>query len=334
MITQRLIAGVPNRFYWQPKIGKPTGGVSLSVAGLGIAGKALTPLLASKTITAVDGDLRTLTLSAPAAASIGGTGRMGEVFVDLGIAGRYRAHVEAFVGDSTIRLATALPLAEGVAPDAGSSTMSISWLTYFVDLTAEDVGAVVARRQRWSISWTRDLGSVNDEPTVDRGLLDVVMQIPDTGLTHGLLLEGAAHLAGLVPSGQESYEPQIRAGLGKLIRWVKRRLEPGQYVDQVDFGQYIGVHRHLVLANLAEDKALSGFGGLETATYHNEQAREGFKDLPAIEWIDTDDDGVVDSGETDVAPNVFEPLGSGLEPEVKAGAADPWDLSRKPWEQL
>ncbi len=336
MKTTRLIAGAPGRFYWQPSVGLPVAadGVTLDVAGLSIADKVLTPLLASKTVTAVGADLRTLTLSAGAAASIGGTGRSGEVFVDLGIAGRYRSRVEAFVGADTIRLVTALPLAEGVAVNSGGATMSIHWLTHFVDLTALEVGSNVARREQWSVSWTRDNGSIANSPDRDSGLLDVVRRHPSTGLTHSGLVEGAPHLQSLVPPGQESYEPQVRRALGTLEGWVRRRLDAGKYVDQVDFGQWIEAHQHLTMALLAEDANVAGFGSREIATYHRKQAREAFEDHPTLRWIDSDDDDAVDSGEVDQPTALIEPMGTGLEPEVVAGAADPWDLSRPPWADL
>ena len=334
MNTTRLIAGSAGRFYWRPASGLPTGAVTLNVPGLGIAAEAMAPLLTSKTVTAVASDLRTLTLSAGADASIGGTGEFGDVFVDLGIAGRYRAKVEAFVGASTIRLANALPLAEGVAPDPGAGTMSIHWVTYFVDLTADDVGATVSRGNRWAVSWTRDNGSVANSPDSDSGLLDVVMQRPSTGLTHSGLVEGAPQLQSLVPPGQESFDPQIRRAMGQLEGWVRRRMAIGQHVDQVNFGQWIEAHQNLVLALLADDASVAGFGTRETALYHRKLAREIFEDHPTLRWLDADDDGAVESGEVDQPGALMTPRGSGLEPEVAPGAVDPWDLSRDPWADL
>ena len=334
MNTTRMIAGQAGRFYWRPAAGLPTGDVLLTVSGLSLADVAMAPLLTSKTVTAVASDLRTLTLSGDADASIGGTGRLGVVFVDLGIAGRYQARVEAFVGADTVRLVSPLPLAEGVAVDSGAGAMSIHWLTYFVDLTAEQVGSGVLRSQQWSVAWTRDGGSIADQPDSDSGLLDIVRRRPSTGLTHFGLVEGAPHLQSLVPPGQESYAPQIERALAQLEGWVRRLLPLGRYPDQVDFGQWIETHQFLTLALLASDASVAGFGTISKAADLRAQAREAFDDQPVIRWIDADDDGVRDSGESDevVAPVLA--AGDGLEPEVATGAADPWDLSRAPWADL
>lgn len=336
MITNRLIADAAGRFFWLPETGKPTGAVELNIPGMlvPVAGEAMAPLLASVTITDVADDLRTLTLSAPAAASIGGTGRKGVVFVDLGIAGRYRARIEAFVGASSVRLVNALPLAESVTPDSGGASMTLSWLVYYVDLPALTIGTATARNLRWSVSWTLDGGSVADEPRQSRGLVDVVQQVPTTGLTHFGLCESAPSIASLVPPGQESYEPQIRRALGTLEGWVRRRLEAGRFIDQVDFSQWIEAHRHLTLLLLAEDSSIAGFGGQEKATYHREEARSIFEDYPALRWIDTDDDGAVTSGETEVQNAPLRAFGGGLEPDAVAGQPDLWDLSRDPWADI
>lgn len=310
-----------NRFEWvAPWL--PSGTPALTIDALGIS-ENLSPILPQRTVTAVDADLRELTVSV--AVSSGGTGEYGAVFVDLGSAGRAVARVEAVVDDTTVRLVNPLPLGGGDLPDPGSSTMTVSWLTYYVDLAAVDVGSAVTRNARWLVSWSRDMGAIDPKPMRSRGLVSLVPQEPDTGLDHFTLIGHYPNLAGLLPAGASSFAPQIARAMRDLVDMVHPTLPTGRYIDQVDFAQWMGAHEHLTIASILEDDSQGGDGdeaALAQAKYHRGLAREAFNARSTIAWLDSDDDGEAES--KDVAAVALTAVGYGLDSLVDTPSSDPY----------
>lgn len=316
-----LTVNASNRFEWvAPWL--PSGSPALTVPELSIS-ETLAPVLPQRTITAVASDLRTLTVSV--AVSAGGTGEYGAVFVDLGSAGRFLARVEAIEDDTTVRLVNPLPLGAGDAPDPGSSTMTLNWLTYYIDLAAGDVGATVTRNARWLVTWSQDMGAIDPKPARSRGLLSLVPQEPDTGLDHFTLIRHYPRLSGLGAAGASSYAPQIARAMGELVDMVHPTLPTGRYIDQVDFAQWMAVHEHLTIACILEDDAASGDGDETTiaqARHHRGLAQAGFNARSTIAWLDSDDDGAAES--KDVAAVPLTVIGYGLDTLVDDPDTDPY----------
>lgn len=316
-----LIADTAQRFEWvAPWL--PDGAPTLKVPGVAID-EAMAAILPARTITAVAADLRSLTVSV--AVGSGGTGEYGAVFVDLGSAGRFLSRVEAVEGDTTVVLVDPLPLGQSDIPDPGTSTMSISWLTYFVDLLAAAVGDTVTRGERWRVEWSKGLGDVASRPMRSTGLLSIVRQEPDTGLDHFTLVRHFPHLGGLHAAGASSFAPQIERGMRDLIDMVHQPLPTGRYLDQIDFSQWLNVHEHLTLAAILEDDAAGGSSDetlIQQARHHRELARQAFDARARIAWLDSDDDAAAES--RDIAPAPLLGIGYGLDTAVDTPTTDPY----------
>lgn len=303
-LTDQVEAGAPWRFFWIPALRPKTAaavppdpaepfvdfGAPISAA------IELSPIAAPVAVDNVASDRKTITFSAPIGAAAGLIAEHGgAAWLDLGGAYQGAVTVETILDPTTAVLAEALPF------DTGTAGGSLEWRVWYADLTAEKVGDAVARRVRWSVSWESDPGADHPgAPYLDRGLVDIVRRPFDTGLTSGLLVESFPLFRGTLPAGQTSFEPQIRAGLRELLGRIEVRLPEGAFLDQLDGGQFQNAHALFTAHVIARS-----FRG---ATYDVDYdfLQEAYASLnrqfKRLRWLDTDDDGVVDAGETDLRP--------------------------------
>lgn len=254
---------------------------------------AMTPILASATVTAVGADQRSLTLSAaPDAAGMTGQDG-GSAWLDLGEHGRWPVRVQSVDG-AAVTLAAYLP-----ADVPTGATGSLHWNVWEAGLSAAQVGAATLRRVRWSIEWTEDRGA--DRATSSRrasGLLDIVPNPFDTGVADADVVAVVPPLARLVPPEQTSCAPQIAAAADRLVGWIRKGLPSGYTEDDVSGRQFATAHAMLAAAMVLRAHAAVGYdrdpSELEGEARHMVNAA-----LLDLDWLD-DGDGVVSDGETGV----------------------------------
>ena len=178
----------------------------------------------------------------------------------------------------------------------------LAWQVWSVIRTAP---ATVQGPVRYAVSWEGVVnGLVAPDPIVDEGLLWIVRAPFSTGLTSARLVASSPWLAQHVPPGQSSWAPQIEIAQDTLIQRVVAILPEGRTIQDVSGGQFRNAH--------AMDTRLLVMRGLQEAgANRRDQIEQLERDIAAeldriakagVDWVDTDGDGVVDAGETNVTP--------------------------------
>lgn len=284
-------AGAAARFYWRPD-GKPASAPDVTVAGA--ATVTLAPVRAAATVSSVSSDRTTLTLSASLAASSRGlVGTEGVCILDLGADGVHEVVVDYFTAGNQVVLSTPLP------PVSSSASGTLDWNVWYADFTAGQVGASVRRKVLWSIPWTRDLGTDHPgEPDHDSGLLDIVHRPPHTGLDDRRLLAHVPALRQRTPTGANGWSDVRDIGMEMLVERLREMvLTSTQYVDQLDVTQFARCHA-LYAASVVLDGQAVGYGQQDGETWRERADKCVDSKANNLLWLDADDDGAVDDGET------------------------------------
>ena len=196
-------------------------------------------------ISAIADDRQTLTVngSIPSAARLA-SGMRAEAWI-LGSSG--------YVPVRVVRLAaTSAVLAEPLPRDVGSTgTLHAAW--WSCALSAGDVLATVQRGVTWSVSYY----AIDTGPLAgaylgrDTGILDVVRQPFDTGLSTEDLVSLLDPGGSRVPARAQGYEAAIRASYEELVATL--RADSPQGLDQHDLNgpEIRPVHRFIAAAYLA-----------------------------------------------------------------------------------
>ena len=291
------------RFFWNA----PVRPLAIPSVTFGAPVSTTVPLSAIHADIAVDSigvDRRTITLTAPIAAGAGLIAEHGgAVWLDLGASMQAAVVIESFDSPTVARLSRPLPIDSGTVTGG-----SISWRTFYADLTSLQVGAVVKRGCPWSISWETNPGAdVVGRKVKSTGLIDIVTTPFDTGLDHDGFVARFNLFSGVEPVGQTSWAPQIRAGLSTLKNRLIGRLDAGQYLDQVQGYQFLDAHALIVADMIARSMRQATY---DVETLPVQIAREINRQFGGrgLRWVDRNSDGVVDDGET----NVMEPSAVGV----------------------
>lgn len=313
MLERKARQGVNYRFWtWLPKPVKATTAVTLAVRAPTPFTSAMTRVGLTATVTSISSDRRTLTLSAPALALNGAVGEKGGyAFIRPDSGPSYQVQIVDQPTLSTLSLAEPLPQAAII------TSATLSWEVYQVDVTLATATAVVKRNIPYTITWTSNLGSgVPDETEREEGLLHVVRQPFQTGLTQRELLMIAASLGYQMPQRQESWQPQIDAGLRQLVRWIRKSMPLASLStvgeDGYNGAAFMDVHAYLVISMILSDQVADGMDKSDARDDYRSQAEAMFKDImEAPPWLDIDGDGVVDPGEADTKQLSFSNLVGG-----------------------
>jgi hypothetical protein len=262
--------------------------------------KVLAPLRAAATVASIAADLRTVTLNPGVGnTSRGLVGDEGAAWLDLGQGGQFPVRVASFTSN------TVLVLAEALSNKPGTTAGTLSWLTYYADLTDAEVGAAVARRVSWSVRWTAEGGADHpDEPRHSKGLLDIVTTPFSTGVGHEDLLTLIPLLATMVPSRQGSWERQVGLALRELVGWIEEVLPRGRFVDQLAGDQFALVHAQLAAHHILQGHRSVGYRRDEVDFYADAKL-EFARQAKRLRWLDGNGNGVVDEGETDVPAGAY-----------------------------
>ena len=283
--------GAAARFFWTPD-GVPASAPDVAVTG--VATKALAPLRAAATVDSVSADGVVLTLSASLAASSRGlVSRAGSAVLDLGADGVHIVRVQRFATATTVVLDAPLP------PVSSTASGSLDWNVWYADFTSGEVGAAVARNTLWRIEWTRDLGADHPgEPMTDSGLIDIVKRPFGTGLTDAKLLAHVPAFRSAMPSGQSDWSEARGIGLEMLCERLAETVLPATaHVDQLDGRQFARCHALYTAAVVLGGMRGAGYDRDEQTWIERADACVDAK-KSRLTWLDLDDDGVVDDGET------------------------------------
>lgn len=294
MIGQSLMQaerGQAYRFIWRTTH-KPAATPSVVLpspinGGAGLT-RELTLLRAAAVVASVAADLRTVTLNpGVGATSKGLIGEEGAAWLDLGEGGQFPVRVATFNSSTVLQLSDALSYKPGV------TTGTLTWLGYYADLTAEDIGAVTARRIPWVVRWTQYEGA--NHPGImrrDSGLLDVVKCPFSTGVGHEDVLALVPLLAKMVPERQRSWESQVALAFDDLVGRLEAVLQPhsGRFVDMVDGRQFALAHAMLAAHKIMQGHRAAGYRRDEV-DFKEEFDLEFASQSKRIRWIDLDGDG-------------------------------------------
>lgn len=300
MLEIKARTGVDYRLWiWLPRPCKAGTNVALAVrAPVPFTAAAMTRVGITATVNAISADRRTLTLTAPAVALNGAVGAHGGyawIKPDSGPA--YQIQIVDQPTLSTLTLAEPLPQAAVI------SAAALSWEVYHALVTAVTATATAKRNVPWTVTWTSSRGaSMPDETERLEGLMHVVRQPFQTGLTQHGVFEVASSMSVNIPRRQESLEPQIAVALRELERWLRVSGPVALGADAYNGAAFVDVHAMLVCALVLASQTASGMNRAEPRDDYRAQARTLFEEIMKVPpWLDADGDGVADSGEVDVA---------------------------------
>jgi len=277
----------------QPIAPATTPTLSLSYAGLvAPVAPVLAALVAPAAYTGIHRDRVTVTLAAPAAASLGAQGEFGEAWLVTESGGYYPVRIARLAG-TTVTLTEPLPRwPEGAGV--------LQWRRWKTTLTAVDVTG--AERRNWTARVSYEASVSTDVPSwtrTDEGLLHVLRQPFDTGLTHEGLLAYYPTLSLLTPGRQESFAPQIERAerlLVNRLRIILRESALSPATEDECDGSALQAAHALLTASL-----LYAITDPERAEGMEAVALKRLGDEVASMWVDSDKDGDVDDGENPAA---------------------------------
>ena len=140
------------------------------------------------------------------------------------------------------------------------------------------------------------------EPDHDSGVLHIVHRPPHTGLDDRRLL---AHVPGLrqrTPTGASGWADVRDIGFEMLVERLRETvLTTAQHVDQLDCTQFARCHALYAASVVLDGQAAGGFGGGDGETWRERADKCVDAKATNLLWLDADDDGAVDSGETGAA---------------------------------
>jgi len=271
------------RFIWQAD--RPlSAAVELVVAhpDLGDITVPLTIVATEGEVTAIADDRRTLTLAAPVASSAGLQGtRWGVGFLVTDEDAAFPVVIKRLSG-TTVVLADALPSDIALAQSG-----RLIWATHTAELPVGTVLSAAHRDLTWRVSYTAADG--DDTPTEALralGLMHVVAQPFDTGLTTQTLVGLFPRICKPIPRGQEGWEPQIQAAEAMLIEMIRATLLPAdKWEDDIPASQRLQVaHAHLTASLILLEQ------DIDRAETMRERAEKLANDVLRRVWVDQDGD--------------------------------------------
>ena len=300
MTARRYSAGNDFSFVWTPPLANARA-TSASLSIYYAAGTQTVSLTqrAPDEISAISSDRKSLTLTTT------GTDFAipGILPVPAMVAFGPKSHVDVRVmrmvsqSEATFVVELSEPLPHTIATGG-----ALAWQVWSATRAAP---ATIQGPVRYAVSWEGVVdGLTAPDPIVDEGLLYIVRAPFSTGLTSARLVASSPWLAQHVPPGQSSWAPQIEIAQDTLIQRVVAILPEGRTIQDVAGGQFRNAHA-------METRLLVMRGLQEAGANRRDQIEQLERDIAAeldrigkagVDWVDTDGDGVVDAGETNVTP--------------------------------
>ena len=281
--------GTSPRFVWQapePVSSEPSLVVHLTA---GDVAAALTVVLAPLTVVGVGDDRRSLAITAVADAA-GVQGRYGVGWLLTDADGAFPVRVTRING-TTAYVADALP--RDVYLSAGDPG-SLQFSTWTAAMPA-CVTTSLARNVSWDVVYASSYGT--HAPALadarDFGLLHIVNQPFNTGLTHATLVHHVATYGEMVPRQQQDWSPQIRLAEEDLVLDIRQEvMGRGATEDDIPVAaQLRPAHINYTLARI-----LDGVDG-DQADRMRAMGVEQMRKALRLIWVDDNNDGVPDDGE-------------------------------------
>jgi len=237
---------------------------------------------------------RVLTLdSAPS--DVGGLqGEFGSAWLVTPKDGAFQVNIGRIDGTS-VYLTEELPrsLSLGAAPANGILIFSV----WSGALTSADITGTAERNVAWEIVYDASYGSAVPAHENKRvfGLLHIVPQPFDTGLTHHMMVRHVRALGEQVNRSAQGYEAAIHAGMEDLILRIRELLtEQSKHEDMIPAGQLLRpAHVAYAIAQIVmfSDTELADAMVVKAEALVDRALRQIF--------VDANEDGVVDDGEAD-----------------------------------
>ena len=200
-------------------------------------------------------------------------------------------------------LAEALP--HGIPADTTGSLIHNHWSC---TIPAGTLGAVEDRAAYWEINWTVDFdlggNNIGGKVFTERGRLRLVNTPFETGLTARDLQTLIPQLESVRPPNRDGWQPLIDSV--DIIGAVESRLPSGSFADQSLAEQWKRGHALLCAAHLGE---LGWVPNLDAERMRELAEAELDRQSRRVHWFDTNKDGSVDAGESDI---VIGSAGTGL----------------------
>lgn len=283
-VSPRPVVGTPQLKLYEP--GSATAHVSTPLN--------LVELRADETITAILDDMKRLT--APAATVLGSRGAAGKYGAARLITpggGVFRVHV-ATVADGEITLSERVPRQLPATAIAGSR---LHWSTWTVELDAAITAAAV-RDWRWQVVYEAFTGDdiFTSGTQIDSGLLHVVYNPFDTGLTSEMLVGWFPQAIPLQRAGAQDFSEAIELAEEMLISKIRAYAAKNDGTgteDQLEGSDFRRIHALFACADLIEHAEP------DQARSHRAKAFALLEErLMNVSWLDSNNDGVVDPGES------------------------------------
>lgn len=261
----------------------------------------LTVIATAITISGGGGDdMRTLTASS----SVGTThrGALGDDdgmawLVDDGSAGLFFPPIPVKIQSIS---GTTITLADPLPRKMSSLSATLNYACYYAELSNSTVTATAARSLRWVVEYGTRAGSdVPEETQRAEGLLHVVRRPFRVGLSEERLRVLVPALAQMTPRRSDAYAHMMAEAEIAIVRKLRREGLVEDLAAGAEFAQCLAY----TTAAMVFDGLLAGGAAdaIEKANYYRGLAEAEFKALLENRaWYDTDGDGTVDTGETNV----------------------------------
>jgi hypothetical protein len=227
---------------------------------------------------------------------VGSTGA-GGWYLHLDGFGQFPVNISHF-DDTQNELVLAEPLPVAVPADASGTIYHNKWRCV---LTANELGAAIDRAGYYQINYQvdDDPGSTNVNVRLlsERGRLRVVRAVFHTGLTASDLITLVPQLEATRPASREGWQPYINEF--DILGEVEAKLPNNRYADQTLGEQFRRAHALFVAASLAE---IGYAPNVDPERMRAAAEAELSRQVQRLHWIDSDDDGVIDSDETGTNP--------------------------------
>lgn len=285
--------GTQYRFWWLPTLGYPSEAPTVTVRD---TSTTLAQVLSEMTITGVDDDGVTITVSADVTASARGLIMEvgGEVWISLGAFYEGASRIRGWLTATTLELVDPIPV-----PAALPTSPKVIPLLMSALLPAAVTASAVLTP--WSVAWTAMRGSsLPGEPRREEGLFRAARQPFRTGCTSRTLETLVPGFADITPDDQVSWDSQVQQAEDEVSRWIRQRLPAGDTEHDVNGHAFRVAHAMLTASYILLSQVALGYDRTAEAKEYRERAAALFElAISPLPWLDANRDGVVDSGEID-----------------------------------
>lgn len=197
-------------------------------------------------------------------------------------------------GNGVVELADALP--QSVNPVGGY----VEYLTVSCTIPAADVPTSPVRPVAWRMTYTPWVGGASTPQRAEAGVLAVVRDRFETGLTDAAALTHASWLRQSLTAATPTLAPWIESAEGLLVSSIRahRQMPADAWEDALSGRQFLRAHCLAVEVVVCDDLIARG---VDRTARREQAAADMVAELDRVfsrlEWVDADGDGVVDTGE-------------------------------------